>query len=331
MIMKRSLLILLMVVSTMMLSCNPNDNDDNNSGGDGNNTGVERPTVVTKSVEEVTDTTAKVDGQVTEDGGTEVIERGICWNTDGEPTIDDWHTTEGEGLGMFTSELNDLKSHTTYYVRAYATNEVGTSYGMEISFKTSTINGHEYVDLGLPSGKKWATCNVGASSVEDYGDYFSWGEIKPKEVYDEDSYQYWNDLNGNGYWDWTGESTINTDISGKVQHDAATANWGDGWRMPTKAEMQELAEYCEWGWTEVNGVNGMIVIGPNGSCIFLPAAGCRNRSSLNGAGEYGYYWTSSYGGYHSGQYAYSLDFGAPGKYVDYGNRRLGQPVRPITD
>ena len=131
---------------------------------------AEKPTVVTTSVEEVTETTAKVIGQVTADGGAEVVERGVCWNTASNPEITNSRIVEGTGLGTFTAELTALEANTTYYVRAFATNEKGTSYGEEKSFTTLEECGdtveHECVDLGLPSGLKWATCNVGANNPE---------------------------------------------------------------------------------------------------------------------------------------------------------------------
>ncbi len=193
------------------------------------------------------------------------------------------------------------------------------------------IAGHGYVDLGLPSGVKWATCNVGASSPEDYGDYFAWGETSPKAEYWWNTYLHWNDLDGDGWCDH-GEATINSDISGNAQYDAATANWGGSWRMPTKEEMQELVDYCEWEWTEVNGVNGSKVIGPNGSCIFLPPAGCRFESSLLYY-DSGFYWSSTPGDFDGGleYYAYSLDFGDGGEGVGYNYRIDGLTVRPITE
>ena len=193
------------------------------------------------------------------------------------------------------------------------------------------IAGHGYVDLGLPSGVKWATCNVGASSPEDYGDYFAWGETSPKAEYDWDTYLHWNDLDGDGWCD-NGEATINSDISGNVQYDAATANWGGSWRMPTKEEIQELVDYCEWEWTEVNGVYGVKVIGPNGSCIFLPAARYRNGSSLDGDGSYGDYWSSTPYHYYDNNDAFYLLFLVDFyEYVNFDYRYLGHTVRPITE
>jgi len=289
------------------------------------------PTVITSEVIDITETTAVSGGNVTDDGGATVTARGICWSISQNPTLDDndGMTTDGNGTGTFTSNLTNLKERTTYYVRAYATNEKGTSYGDEISFTTEEeeeegcepdgeIAGHYYVDLGLPSGVKWAICNVGASSPEDYGDYFAWGETIPKAEYS------WENSVTNG--------EQMSDISGDAQYDAATANWGGSWRMPTKEQMEELVEHCEWEWTQVNGVNGAKVIGPNGSCIFLPAAGFRDRSSLFHDGYDGFYWSSTpYDYYYDLNYAYNLYFITGDEDVNLRYRYYGLTVRPITE
>ena len=115
--------------------------------------------------------------------------------------------------------------------------------------------GHEWVDLGLPSGLKWATCNVGAANPGDYGDYYSWGMTTAKK---EGVYGY---------------SKLKSDIGGNLSCDAAAASWGGNWRMPTNSELQELLDYCTWTWTTMDGNNGYMVTGPNGESIFLPAAG----------------------------------------------------------
>ena len=289
------------------------------------------PIVITSEVIDVTETTAVSGGNVTDDGGATVTARGICWSISQNPTIDDNDgiTTDGNGTGTFTSDLINLTANTTYYVRAYATNEKGTSYGDEISFTTEEeeeegcepdgeIAGHYYVDLGLPSGVKWATCNVGASSPEDYGDYFAWGETSPKAEYS------WENSVTNG--------EQMSDISGDAQYDAATANWGGSWRMPTKEQMEELVEHCEWEWTQVNGVNGAKVIGPNGSCIFLPAAGFRDGSSFFHDGYDGFYWSSTpYDYYYDLNYAYNLYFITGDEDVNLSYRYYGLTVRPITE
>lgn len=132
-----------------------------------------------------------------------------------------------------------------------------------------TINGHEWVDLGL--SVKWATCNVGASSLSAYGNYYAWGETRTKS-----EYNYSNSV--------TYEKSMG-DIAGSSQYDAARANWGSSWRLPTKAEFQELINNCTWTWTSQGGHNGYKVTGKNGNSIFLPAAGWRYGSSLYYAGE----------------------------------------------
>ena len=162
-----------------------------------------------------------------ETGGAEVTARGVCWSTSENPTITDCHTTDGSGTGSYTSNMTGLSARTVYYVRAYATNSEGTSYGSRKSFTTNgQINGHDFVDLGLPSGLKWATCNVGASSPSEYGNYYAWGEVEPKESYTQENCLTWGQEIG--------------DISGNPQYDAARANWGGTWRMPTKSEFEEL-------------------------------------------------------------------------------------------
>lgn len=184
------------------------------------------------------------------------------------------------------------------------------------------INGHEYVDLGLPSGLKWATCNVGASSPEGYGGYYAWGETEEKYDYDWDTYKYYN--NNTGY------VNIGSNISG-TQYDVAHVKWGGSWRMPTRDEINELVNNCTWKWTTQNGVNGQLVIGPNGNSIFLPAAGYRRGTDFNGRGSYGRYWSASlYERLSDG--AYDLRFDSGGSYWNsWYNRNSGLTVRPVTE
>lgn len=146
----------------------------------------------------------------------------------------------------------------------------------------------EAVDLGL--SVKWATCNVGATKPEEYGDYFAWGETSPKEVYDSKTYKYVKITVTDEFVRCEYEDLGN--ISG-TQYDAASVNWGGSWRMPTQAEQQELFDNCTWNWTTQNGVNGMEVTGPNGNSIFLPAAGHRYGSSSEHVGSDGDYWSST--------------------------------------
>ena len=356
--MKRIYLIFVLFAMTMV-SCVPE---------------AEKATVEIKEFTDVTLNSVRVVCNVSDDGGAEVSSRGVCWDTSESPTIETASSMgAGSGIGNYECEISGLESGTTYYVRAYATNSAGISYGEQKEFTTlgdnnggdddndddngggnggdddddddngggngddddepttGTINGHEWVDLGLPSGLKWATCNVGASSPEDYGNYYAWGETTTKSTYTEDNSLTYglneSQLQSQGYIDGSGNLT--------PSHDAATANWGGSWRMPTEDEMQELVDYCEWEWTQVNGVNGSKVIGPNGSCIFLPAAGRRYGTSLSLDGSNGYCWSSTpYGSYdyYYDYDAYYLNFNDGYENVDWSyGRHDGLTVRPITE
>ena len=294
------------------------------------------PEVTTATeVTEITVNSAVCGGEVTFNGNVSVTARGICWSTSPNPTIEDNKTEDGSGLGSFTSSMTNLEHNTTYYVRAYVTNEVGTAYGEEVSFttldptyvyfETGTSNGYGYVDLGL--SVKWATCNVGATTPEEYGDYFAWGGTITKSNYSSSNCPTYglskSELQSRGYIDSEGNLT--------PKYDAAVANWGGDWRMPTYDELNELRTKCTWIWTTQNGVNGYKVTGPNGNSIFLPAAGSRDGSSLDGAGSYGYYWSSRPSDF-SGYYAYILHFNSFSRSMyGYYNRYRGQSVRPVLE
>ena len=164
----------------------------------------------------------------------------------------------------------------------------------KINFVNRTENGYEYVDLGL--SVKWATCNVGANSPEEYGEYFAWGEVGPKSIYDWSTYKHCNgsDTTLTKYNYSSSNGTVDNKTTLELSDDAARANWGGSWRMPTDAELTELKDNCTWTWTTQNGVNGYKVTSDkNGKSIFLPAAGYRNDNSLLNAGGYGYYRSSS--------------------------------------
>ncbi len=190
--------------------------------------------------------------------------------------------------------------------------------------KSSKENGHEWVDLGLPSGIKWATCNVGATKPEEYGGYFAWGETSPKTTYDWITYF---DTQNNGstfikYNNDGGKTVLD------LADDAAHVNWGGSWRMPTKEEQDELRTKCTWTWTQKNGINGYEVKGLNDNSIFLPAAGMRYLSVYDNVGTDGDYWASSL--YSGGSYyACYLDFDSNNKDWDYDYRNYGQSIRPV--
>ncbi|MBP3467528.1 MAG: hypothetical protein J6K01_07980 [Paludibacteraceae bacterium] len=185
-----------------------------------------------------------------------------------------------------------------------------------------TENGHEYVDLGLPSGTKWATCNVGASKPQDYGNYYAWGETTTKSTYSWSTYKYGSEYdeltkycNSSSYGK---DGFTDTKTTLDLSDDAAYVNWGGKWRMPTQTQQDELRNQCYWVWTEnYNGSNvkGYIVYKAKGEAdegkyvykgktpsssyslsdahIFLPAAGYRSGGDLYDAGSLGDYWSSS--------------------------------------
>lgn len=197
--------------------------------------------------------------------------------------------------------------------------------------QTSGQNGQvvkvQAVDLGL--SVKWANMNVGAESPEDYGDYFAWGETSTKETYDWSTYFDTND-GGSTFTKYNNEG-------GKTildpEDDAAHVNWGGSWRMPTKAEWQELLVNCTWTWTTQNGINGYKVTskkaGYTDKFIFLPAAGYRNVSGLRTVGSYGYYWSSSLSEYDSSIAWYLLFNSGLAGLDGYRNRGYGRSVRPV--
>ncbi len=189
-------------------------------------------------------------------------------------------------------------------------------------------NGHEYVDLGL--SVKWATMNVGANAPEEYGDYFAWGETDPKAYYDWSTYKWCkgSDDNMTKYCTDSDYCTVDNKTVLELSDDAARANWGGTWRMPTVDEIKELLDNCHWEWTTRNDVNGFKVTGPNGASVYLPAAGYRWHDSLDNSG-YGLYWSSSlYPSLNGGAYYLSFDSGGAywnSNYYRYG----GHSVRAV--
>ncbi len=183
-----------------------------------------------------------------------------------------------------------------------------------------TLTPGKAVDLGL--SVKWASYNVGATAPEEYGAYYSWGELEEKDRYDWDTYQHYD--NQTGYVD------IGSNISG-TKFDVAHIKWGGSWRIPTLDEMIELNEKCTWEWTTYNGISGYKVIGPNGNSIFLSAGGVCLGSEMRHVDSYGNYWTStlcennSNGSYH---FYFDNEYRLPAGDND---RYYGRKVRPVSD
>ena len=236
-------------------------------------------------------------------------------------TFTGWNTkTDGSGISYTNKQSITLTQDMTLYAQ------------WEVIATTGIENGHEWVDLGLPSGLKWATCNVGATTPDGYGDYFAWGETSPKDNYEWSTYKYCNGSSSTltKYNTNSDRGTVDNKTTLDLIDDAARTNWGGTWHMPTKAEQDELRNNCTWTWTTENGVNGYKVTSKtNGNSIFLPAAGNRSGTSVDNVGTYGYYWSSSL--YESNPHsAYNLSFYSGSVYwrSSY-NRFCGHTVRAV--
>lgn len=204
---------------------------------------------------------------------------------------------------------------------------------------------HDFVDLGLPSGTLWATCNIGAENPEDYGDYFSWGETEPydengKTNFDWSTYRYCNGTYttltkycNNSSYGYNGFTDNLTEL--ELTDDAAYVNWGSQWRMPSKEQFEELinSSYTTTTWTTQNGVNGcLITSNTNGNSIFLPAAGYRIHMSLSGAGGIcSYYSRTLVDGYPNEAWLLSASCGSPFLYRYGYGRYDGESVRPCAE
>lgn len=224
--------------------------------------------------------------------------------------------------------------------------------GSQTAVIVGTENGHEWVDLGLTSGTKWATCNVGADKPEEYGNYYAWGETTTKSTYNWNTYKYGTYNYDEDYSTLTKYNLSDNKTTLDLSDDAAYVNWGGKWRMPTVDQWNELENQCYWVWT--NSYNGSNIAGwivskaksssdkglkiydgetpsssysLNDAHIFLPAAGSRNDGDLDGIGAEGYYWSSSRNAIKPSDswYVYFCS-----NYVDYGDyRSSGQSVRAV--
>lgn len=195
--------------------------------------------------------------------------------------------------------------------------KVTVGSGGIVSYLSCPDDNHPHaIDLGLPSGSKWACCNVGASKPEGYGGYYAWGEIEVKDEYSTENYTYRN------------EQDRGKDISG-TEHDVAHVKWGDYWCMPSLDEVKEFLDNCTSEWVNINGVDGRLFTSHNGERIFLPAAGECWDSSHREEGSHGSYWSSTDGPY-AGYFACALEFGKSSAYWKDGlARRVGKSVRPV--
>ena len=280
-----------------------------------------RKGVVTGDVSNITDSGATISGMV--DTGHET-ECGIIYGTTPDLSVTNGTMVTTTAEGEFSVDIMGIEANTIYYYCAFIVTDKGEyRYGEVRSFVIKKEIPEGAVDLGL--SVYWASCNVGAESPEEYGDYFAWGETTTKSDYSSSiSVTY-----GLSIEELKSRGIIDSDGNLTAEYDAATANWGGNWRMPTLAEMEELIDNCTWEWTTQNGVYGRKVTGPNGNSIFLPAAGYRYGTSLYDAGSRGYYWSaspSSYSYYACFLYFLSYDF-----YWYNGDRYFGHSVRPVSE
>ena len=306
------------------------------------------PTVSTAEVTDISYTTATIGGNVIDGGNTRVTDAGIAYSTSQNPTISDNKFNCSIGTGPFNGVLSKLQDNTTYYVRAYAINSKGVSYGEQVSFTTKEIlleNGHQCVDLGL--SVKWATCNIDATAPEKKGGYYAWGKRYKPWNYDWTDYDKgFDNLTYNGTCDCcSGTYAVNPCCGDYIGHvtelkpedDIASINWGGNWRMPTKEEAEELINNCIWTYTKQKNVNGYLVTSKyNGNTIFLPLTGFTTRHDEVTYEDQGLYWTSSLDTSNEDNltayilmcdYNYSEDH--PIVLVDDKARCFGLQVRPV--
>ena len=240
--------------------------------------------------------------------------------------------TEQYGVNFFVAEVKEWRSN----IEIDATLNEGA--------ESPEVVTHEYVDLGL--SVKWATCNVGATTPEEYGDYFAWGEVEPKEYYSAENckyyYLYYDYEIDDGYYlvtkyctdsDYGKDGFVDYNAILDPEDDAATVNWGGSWRMPTYDEVNELRNQCTWTKTIQNSVNGYKVVGKNGNSIFLPAAGSAYYANKNDVGVFGFYWSSSICADQGGTTVYQMTFTFSGSILfgDEISRETGQSVRPVCE
>jgi hypothetical protein len=276
-------------------------------------------------------------------GAYSSLELGVCYGLNANPSVSDKTVTtkKVDDENNFILSLKNIQFGTVYY-RSFVKIDGVPHYGEIKSFERALpdVNGYEYVDLGL--SVLWATCNVGATKPEEYGDYYAWGETEPKTDYSWSTYKYCNGsistltkycknsrYGNNGFTDT--KTTLDPD------DDVAHVKWGGSWRLPTKKEQDELLNSCTWTWynsgnTEFNGVAGYKVTskvsGYTDRSIFLPAAGYRSDAGLVNVGSYGDYWSSSLDTDYP-YYAWCVYFSSDVHDTFLNYRGRGQSVRPV--
>ena len=287
--------ILFAVMVTAFIACEKDDKDDAENNANPSEEVSPIDDVVTGEAVNLSYTSATLYGYIN-NSLQNITSMGIVYGTDREGsklvTTGTKATASsfdpGTNNRRFSVQLTDLKPNTTYYYYAFAGIKTANKILSFTTLGESEIcpdSQHPHlIDLGLPSGTKWACCNVGASSPEKYGDYYAWGEKSTKKVYDPHTYQHW-DAYGH-------PRDIGSDIAG-TQYDVATEEWGKPWRLPSSEQCKELMNETTSKWKSRYGVNGRIFTGKNGNAIFLPATGQRIQDGVFDVETYGYYWSST--------------------------------------
>lgn len=282
----------------------------------------------TQPAVDVTETGATLNGNVYTADGIKGNVSFRLWDYKGDAVEVDATITGSDGnyKYSFSAQVENLKPNTeyVYWIRYTCTINGMTFYyssDNSVEFwtkkKSEGPTPGEAIDLGL--SVKWASRNVGASSPEDYGGYYAWGETEERDFWDYGLLKY----------KWFNSETcymiyIGSNISG-TQYDVARVKWGGSWRMPTRDEIKELVYNCIWKWTTYNGVEGQLVTGPNGNSIFLP-------TNINHSLRHGYYWSASLYDNSIEDCAYALQFNSSRILWDYiVGRDYGYSVRPVTE
>lgn len=289
---------------------------------------------------------------------------GKPFGVDNSMVVGKWYTPEGTSFTLNEDGTTDFGVGFTYKFRPYqgtlmmfnaqglpvrtiVLNEVEEDYLLAVDYSTQTfvkytkepvaVDTHLYVDLGLPSGTLWASCNIGATSPEDFGDYFAWGETETKSNYDWSTYKYckgsmstltkYCQNSANGY---NGFTDVLTEL--EPSDDAAYTHWGSEWRTPSEEQFAELLDdkYTTAVWITLNNVYGLkITSKKNGNYIFLPAAGVYSETKFMYKGNMGAYWTRTLASTPS--YARRLNFDISDFEINNPSRCYGQPVRAVKE
>lgn len=302
--------------------------DDNEPGeiyGGGNSGGGSSTELVFTGVaSDITSSSATITCNFTSAANISTLQLGVIYS-DNQQAVENKHATKSQSTSIsgntYQLTISNLSPKTVYYYRAYMISGGVTYYGNTSNFttldNTYQYNGHTAVDLGLPSGTKWATTNIEAESSEQSGGFFAWGEKQSKSYFEKKNYDYGSSWN------------LGADISGSI-YDAAARKWSEPWCIPTKENMEELVQYCTFKWTTINEVKGALMTGPNGNSIFLPAAGTRVYDENRYVGKYGEYWSSNVCGGTGSEYIYGLEFYSEGiKVSSEAIRTQGRPIRPV--